>query len=110
MNSGQIKALAAALLTASAVLAASAAPARADVGPGDENTGVVVAHRDLDLARPEGRAVLDGRLRAAARAVCGAPEREEVRAYFARRDCYQQSIARAIRDSGVGRQLVAAVQ
>jgi hypothetical protein len=33
-----------------------------------------------------------------------------VRAYFARRDCYQQSIARAIRDSGVGRQLVAAVQ
>ncbi len=106
MNTGLNMALAAALLTACA--AAPAAHATAGIGAGEER--VVVAHRDLDLARPEGRVALQGRLLAAARIVCGAPEREEVRAVFARRDCYRQSIAQAVRESGLDRPLVAAAR
>ena len=107
MNARLTRTVAAATLAASAAVAAPASHARAGATIGDEN--VVVAFRDLDLAQPEGRATLHGRLRAAARAVCGAPEREEVRALFARRDCYAQSIEQAIRSAGLDRQQVAAV-
>jgi UrcA family protein len=110
MNARLNTALAAALLTACAAVAAPAAQATAGTGADAAGAAVVVALRDLDLARPEGRATLDRRLRAAARAVCGAPEREEVRAHFARRDCYRQSIARAMSDKAAGRPLVAALQ
>lgn len=103
MYAGLDKTLAAALLTACAAVAAPAAHAiaRADT--------VVVTHRDLDLARPAGLATFERRLRAAARLVCGAPEREEVGAFFARRACYRSAIAAAKRDAGIGQQQVAAV-
>lgn len=82
-----------------------AAPAAAHAGE-----SVTVSYRDLDLAQPQGITVLEGRLRAAARTVCGAPERGEVRAHFARRDCYEQSIARAMREVEAGPQQVAALR
>lgn len=72
--------------------------------------GVAVSYRDLDLAQPEGVMALHGRLRAAARTVCGAPEREEVRAHFARRDCYRQAIAQALGELETGRELVASLR
>jgi UrcA family protein len=53
---------------------------------------------------------LRARLRAAARTVCGAPERGEAAAHFARRDCYAQSIAQAMRGPEADRQLVAALR
>lgn len=108
MNARLNNALAGALLTACAATSIPAAHARANIDMGEEN--VVVDYRDLDLARPEGRATLQGRLRAAARAVCGAPEREELRAVFARRDCYELAIGRAIRESATGVQAVAAAR
>jgi len=87
-----------------------AAAALAAVQAASAQGGVAVSYRDLDLAQPEGVVALQGRLRAAARAVCGAPEREEVGAHFARRDCYAQSIARAMRDLEADRQLVASLR
>jgi UrcA family protein len=72
---------------------------------------VTVSYRDLDLTRPEGIATLQGRLRAAARTVCGGSGREEVGARFsARRDCYEQSIAQAMRDLEADRQLVSSLR
>jgi len=108
MNTGLNKALAAVTLAACAAVTTPAAHARAGIDASGED--VVVAYRDLDLAQPEGRATLQGRLRAAARAVCGAPEREEVRALIARRNCYAQSISRAIRDTGLDGPQFAAVR
>jgi UrcA family protein len=108
VNTAINKALAAATLAACAAAATPVAHARAGIETGGND--VVVDYRDLDLARPEGRATLQGRLRAAARAVCGAPEREELRAMFARRDCYQLAIASAVRESGIGVQAVAAAR
>jgi UrcA family protein len=108
MNARLNYALAGALLTACAATAIPAAHAGANIDLGAEN--VVVDYRDLDLAQPEGRATLQGRLRAAARAVCGVPEREELRAVFARRDCYELAVGRAIRASASGVQTVAATR
>lgn len=82
-----------------------AVPAIADAGE-----SVTVSYRDLDLTQPAGAAALQDRLRAAARTVCGAPEREEVGAHFARRACYEQTIARAMRDIEAGPQQVAALR
>lgn len=82
-----------------------AVPAVADAGE-----SVTVSYRDLDLAQPAGAAALQGRLRAAARAVCGAPEREEVRAHFARRDCYERSIEQALHDLEAAPRLVASLR
>jgi len=82
-----------------------AVPAIADAGE-----SVTVSYRDLDLTRPAGAAALQGRLRAAARTVCGAPEREDVGAHFARRRCYEQSIAQAMREIPAGPQPVAALR
>lgn len=101
MNNRRIHSFRAALVAAAALAAAQAASAQ---------DGVAVSYRDLDLAQPEGIAALQGRLRAAARTVCGAPEREEVAAHFARRDCYRRSIARAMRELEADRQLVASLQ
>ena len=100
MNNRRIHSFRAALVTAATLAAAQAASAQ---------DGVAVSYRDLDLAQPEGIVALQGRLRAAARTVCGAPEREEVAAHFARRDCHQQSIARAMRELEADRQLVASL-
>lgn len=94
MNIRRRNAYAGVLVAAASAVAATAASAAA-VNPAAGTTSVVVAHRDLNLAQPEGRSALQGRLRAAARLVCGAPEREEIRAYFARRDCYREAIAQA---------------
>ncbi len=82
-----------------------AVPAVADAGE-----SVTVSYRDLDLAQPAGAAALQGRLRAAARTVCGAPERGEVRAHFARRDCYERSIAQALHDLEAAPRLVASLR
>jgi UrcA family protein len=82
-----------------------AVPAVADAGE-----SVTVSYRDLDLAQPAGAAALQGRLRAAARTVCGAPERGELRTHFAQRDCYEQAIARAMREVEAGPQQVAALR
>ena len=88
----------AALVVATALAVVQAASAQ---------SGVVVRDGDLDLSQPEGAATLHGRLRAAARTVCGAPERENLSAVVAKRDCFEQSMARAMRDVEAGRQLVA---
>jgi UrcA family protein len=94
-----------AILAAAATVAAMT-HAPASLGAAD-TTSIVVVHRDLNLAQPEGRAVLSGRVRAAARLACGAPEREELRAHFARRDCVKQAIATAMRDDAAGEPRVA---
>jgi UrcA family protein len=57
------------LLTAAALLVATN-PLHAQ-GREDAPSQVTVFYQDLDLTRPEGRAALDRRLRAAARRVCG---------------------------------------
>jgi UrcA family protein len=91
-------------VAAAAVLALAAAP------PASAQESVAVSVRDLDLTRSEGIAVLDGRLRAASRTVCGAPEREELRAFFARRDCYRAAIARATLDAGLASRRLASLR
>lgn len=78
--------------------------------PADAAESVTVSFRDLDLGQPEARVALHWRVRAAARAVCGAPEREEARAHFARRDCYRQAIAQALGELESRRQLVASLR
>lgn len=101
MNNRRNSSFGAVLIAAAALAATQAASAQ---------VGVAVSYRDLDLTQPQGVTALKGRLRAAARTVCGAPERGEVAAHFARRDCYARSIAQAIRGLEADRQLVAALR
>lgn len=89
----------AAALVAAAGLAAPTGASAAE--------SVTVSYRDLNLGQPEALAVLQGRVRAAARVVCGAPERGEVGAVLAQQECYRQAIARGMTDAQAGRQPVA---
>ena len=57
------------LMLAAVALACSATPVQGRASP-EEPGRLAVYHGDLDLTRPEGRATLDRRLSAAARAAC----------------------------------------
>lgn len=60
--------VAGAALLAGACLFAAAAPAAAAAAP--VTVSKTVSHADLNLAQPQGRATLDGRIKSAAKAVC----------------------------------------
>jgi UrcA family protein len=91
------------------VTALVTAAALAAQTPAHAADSVAVSYLDLDLSQPAGISTLHGRLRAAARTVCGAPERGEARAYFARRDCARQAVAQALRDLEASPRRVAAL-
>ena len=81
-------------------LAASSTPALA-ADRADQPATRHVRVADLNIATPEGIRALDGRLNAAARAVCDGPDNTELRAKLAYRRCIaatRQSI-QATRDA-----------
>lgn len=83
------------LLTALVLAAAGASlalPAAADSIDLPQKT---ISYADLDLSRAEGAATLYGRLRQAAKQVCGNPGRR-VQQIVAWRACYDQAISDAV--------------
>ncbi len=79
-----------ALASAGATLTASTVTAFAE-----ESRQLVVRYSDLDLAAPAGRATLDGRVRAAARKVCGSRPRVQLEEIRQVRDCQSHVMAQA---------------
>lgn len=76
-------------------LATLTAPPPAMAGqPGLAPRSAVVAHGDLDLASTNGRATLAGRVRAAARQVCGLPRLSSAEQTALSRACYRETVAR----------------
>lgn len=63
-----------------------AAPAAA------EDVSVIVSYADLDLTSPDGAAVLDRRIEAAAEKVCVRPDVREIKAMTAWEECKAASI------------------
>lgn len=96
----------------------SLAAGREAAGKGASRS-VAVRYGDLDLTRPAGIEVLYDRLRSAARRVCGTADNRDVRDSLAVRQCYRDSLDRAVaqvdraelsaRHQGSGRHIVAAL-
>ena len=89
----------ASVLTAGTVLAGTASPAIA--APPAAPTRIV-SYADLDLASPAGRARLDQRLAAAARAVCGDAFATDLRTLAQVRACRAETLANAYAAAGLG--------
>ena len=75
-------------LLSSALLAMASTGAAA----GDVGTTIRIRHGDLDLASPEGRAVFDKRVRAAATRICGTPPVMDDPTFWAVSGCRAQVI------------------
>jgi len=79
-----------ALASAGATLSASTVAAFAE-----ESRQVIVQYSDLNLAAPAGRATLHGRVRAAARKVCGALPAVQLEEVQQVRDCHSDIMSQA---------------
>lgn len=79
-----------ALASSAATLTASTVPALAE-----ESRQIIVQYSDLNLAAPAGRATLEGRIRAAARRVCGPIPVVDVREAQQVRGCHSTAVSTA---------------
>jgi UrcA family protein len=79
-----------ALASAGATLTASTVTAFAE-----EPRQAIIQYLDLNLAAPAGRATLDGRVRAAARKVCGALPAVQLEEVQQVRGCHRDILAQA---------------
>jgi UrcA family protein len=90
-----------ATLAASLVLAIVAPEARAAPPSGGGESSVRIPYSDLDLTTDEGLARLYGRVRHAARLVCGSEVVTGSRIDERQRTCLRAAIAQAVRQLGV---------